>query len=77
MKCVIDMAADRGAFIDQSQSFNVFMRTPTPRKTLVDALLRLEEGPQDRHVLPALGAPRTRSSSPSTSLSAASEMYTL
>lgn len=28
MKTLIDMAADRGAFIDQSQSFNVFMAEP-------------------------------------------------
>jgi ribonucleotide reductase alpha subunit len=28
-KDLVDMAADRGAFIDQSQSFNVFMATPT------------------------------------------------
>ena len=26
---LIDMAADRGAFIDQSQSLNLFMETPT------------------------------------------------
>lgn len=26
------MAADRGAFIDQSQSFNAFMATPTKAK---------------------------------------------
>lgn len=30
-KCLIDMAADRGAFIDQSQSFNVFIEKPTNR----------------------------------------------
>lgn len=29
---LVDMAADRGAFIDQSQSFNVFMATPTRQK---------------------------------------------
>ena len=29
MKPLIDMAADRGAFIDQSQSFNVFMSNPS------------------------------------------------
>lgn len=29
MKTLIDMAADRGAFIDQSQSFNTFMEKPT------------------------------------------------
>lgn len=27
-KVLVDMAADRGAFIDQSQSFNVFMQSP-------------------------------------------------
>eukprot|EP01119_Soliformovum_irregulare_P025139 TRINITY_DN9225_c0_g1_i2.p1 TRINITY_DN9225_c0_g1~~TRINITY_DN9225_c0_g1_i2.p1 ORF type:complete len:835 (+),score=270.54 TRINITY_DN9225_c0_g1_i2:34-2538(+) len=34
MRTLIDMAADRGAFIDQSQSFNVFVSEPTlPRLT--------------------------------------------
>jgi ribonucleoside-diphosphate reductase alpha chain len=28
MRALIDMAADRGAFIDQSQSLNLFMATP-------------------------------------------------
>ena len=28
-KNMIDMAADRGAFIDQSQSLNIFMEAPT------------------------------------------------
>ena len=28
MRSLIDMAADRGAFIDQSQSFNVFVQDP-------------------------------------------------
>ena len=28
MRSLIDMAADRGAFIDQSQSLNLFMREP-------------------------------------------------
>ena len=28
MRALIDMAADRGAFIDQSQSFNVFVQDP-------------------------------------------------
>ena len=32
MRALIDMAADRGAFIDQSQSFNVFMTDPTYAK---------------------------------------------
>jgi ribonucleoside-diphosphate reductase alpha subunit len=31
-KCIIDMAADRGRFIDQSQSMNLFMESPTISK---------------------------------------------
>lgn len=29
MRSLIDMAAERGAFIDQSQSLNLFMESPT------------------------------------------------
>ena len=29
MKALVDMGADRGAFIDQSQSLNLFMESPT------------------------------------------------
>ncbi|MEK6627898.1 MAG: ribonucleoside-diphosphate reductase subunit alpha, partial [Bdellovibrionota bacterium] len=29
MKALVDMAADRGAYIDQSQSLNLFMEAPT------------------------------------------------
>ena len=32
MKSIIDMSADRGAFIDQSQSLNLFMENPTVAK---------------------------------------------
>jgi ribonucleoside-diphosphate reductase alpha chain len=28
MRAIIDMAADRGAFIDQSQSLNLFVQSP-------------------------------------------------
>ena len=31
-KVVIDMAADRGAFIDQSQSLNLFIAEPNVKK---------------------------------------------
>ena len=31
-KCIIDMAADRGRFIDQSQSMNLFVESPTMSK---------------------------------------------
>ena len=50
---LIDMAADRGAFIDQSQSLNLFMESPTIGKLSSHVHLRLEEGPQD-DLLPAL-----------------------
>jgi len=71
-KTIIDMAADRGAYIDQvcplqswsSLIFFIFFldlvtiaQHPHCRAHLcqahVDALLCLEEGPQDGHVLPA------------------------
>lgn len=32
MRDIIDMAADRGAFVDQSQSLNLFVETPTFKK---------------------------------------------
>ena len=32
MRTLIDMAADRGVFVDQSQSLNLFMDTPTHKK---------------------------------------------
>ena len=32
MRSIIDMAADRGAFIDQSQSLNLFVAAPTTAK---------------------------------------------
>ena len=53
MRSLIDMAADRGAFIDQSQSLNLFIESPNIGAALVDVLLRVEEGPQD-DLLPAL-----------------------
>jgi ribonucleotide reductase alpha subunit len=31
-KAIIEMAADRGPYIDQSQSLNIFMENPTPSK---------------------------------------------
>ncbi len=31
-RAIIDLAADRGAFIDQSQSLNLFMAAPTHAK---------------------------------------------
>ena len=53
MRSLIDMAADRGAFIDQSQSLNLFMEIADHRQAQLDVPPRLEGGPED-HVLPAL-----------------------
>ena len=53
MRSLIDMAAERGAFIDQSQSLNLFMESPTIGKLSLDVPPRLEVGPQD-HLLPAV-----------------------
>ena len=47
------MAADRGAFIDQSQSLNLFIESPTIGQLSSMYLLRLEAGPED-DLLPAL-----------------------
>ena len=44
MRSLIDMAADRGAFIDQSQSLNLFMETPTIGKLSSMYMLRVEAG---------------------------------
>ncbi len=55
MRALIDMAAERGAFIDQSASLNLFMESPNIGATVVDVHARVEAGHQD-HVLPALAA---------------------
>ena len=49
---LIDMAAERGAYIDQSQSLNLFMETPTIGKLSSMYLHAWKSRPQD-HLLPA------------------------
>ena len=51
MKSLIEMAADRGAFIDQSQSLNSSWSRPPPAS--LPMYVRLEGRSQD-HLLPAL-----------------------
>ena len=53
-KCIIDMAADRGRFIDQSQSMNLFMESPTMSKLSSMHMYAWKGGSQDWDVLPAL-----------------------
>ena len=43
-KSIIDMAADRGAFIDQSQSMNLFLETPTMSKVSSMHMYAWEKG---------------------------------
>ena len=45
------MAADRGAFICQSQSLNLFVEQPNFAQTDFHAFLRLEKRVENRHVL--------------------------
>ncbi len=47
MRSLIDMAAERGAFIDQSQSLNLFVQSPNIGKTVVDVHVCVEEGAED------------------------------
>ena len=51
MKEILNMAADRGAYICQSQSLNSVLAESKLRKAYFNALLRLEVGLEDRHVL--------------------------
>ena len=72
-KTIIDMAADRGAFIDQSQSLNIHIKDPSFGKitsmhfVLISRrpwliIVRLEEGSQDGYVLSSYhGCQRTYS----------------
>ena len=53
MRSLIDMAADRGAFIDQSQSLNLFVESPNIGQLSVMYFHAWKQGPQD-DVLPAL-----------------------
>ena len=53
MKSLIEMAADRGAFIDQSQSLNLFMESPTIGKLSSMYMYAWKAGAED-HVLPPI-----------------------
>ena len=55
LSALIDMAAERGAVIDQCQSLNLFMESPNIGQSVVDVHVRVEVGTED-HLLPALAA---------------------
>jgi ribonucleotide reductase alpha subunit len=46
MRTIIDLAADRAPFVDQTQSMNLFVAAPTVSK-LTEHSLRLGAGPED------------------------------
>ena len=54
-KALIDLAAARGPFIDQSQSLNLFMATPTIGKLSSMYAYAWKKRPED-HLLPALAS---------------------
>jgi len=60
MRSLIDMAADRGAFIDQSQSLNLFMETPTIGKLSSMYMYAWKKGIKTTYYLRSRPATRIR-----------------
>jgi ribonucleoside-diphosphate reductase alpha chain len=60
MRSLIDMAADRGAFIDQSQSLNLFMETPTIGKLSSMYMYAWQKGCKTTYYLRSRPATRIR-----------------
>ncbi|MBT7430268.1 MAG: ribonucleoside-diphosphate reductase subunit alpha, partial [Ilumatobacter sp.] len=70
MKSLIEMAADRGAFIDQSQSLNLFMESPTIGKLSSMYMYAWKAGLKTTYYLrsrPATRINKTTSTGPATS----------
>jgi ribonucleoside-diphosphate reductase alpha chain len=59
-KILLQHARTRAPYVCQSQSMNIFMEAPTRGK--VKAMLGVERGPQNRHILPSVVEPRLRRS---------------
>ena len=57
MKNIIDMAADRGKFIDQSQSLNLFIADPTMDKLTAMHFYAWKKGLKVRGFIAVNGAP--------------------
>ena len=60
MRSLIDMAAERGPFIDQSQSLNLFMETPSIGKLSSMYLYAWEQGLKTTYYLRSRPATRIR-----------------
>lgn len=70
MRSLIDMAADRGAFIDQSQSLNLFMETPTIGKLSSMYMYAWQKGVKTTYYLRSRPATRIRQSTTTQDVSA-------
>ncbi len=80
MKSLIDMAAGRGAFIDQSQSLNLFMDAPTIGKLSSMYMYAWKQGIKTTYYLrsrPATSIAKTTVKSPSANTSTPSEKSTV
>ena len=60
MKALIDMAAARGAYIDQSQSLNLFMESPSIGKVSSMYMYAWEQGVKTTYYLRSRPATRIR-----------------
>ena len=67
MKSLIEMAADRGAFIDQSQSLNLFMEAPTMEKLSSMYMYAWEKGLKTTYYLRSRPATRINKTTASAS----------
>lgn len=79
MKSLIEMAADRGAFIDQSQSLNLFIESPTIGKLSSMYMHAWKNGIKTTYYLrsrPATKINKTTVSTGATSSSTAKKTYT-
>lgn len=72
MKSLIDMGADRGAYIDQAQSLNLFMESPTIGKLSSMYMYAWKKGLKTTYYLRS--RPATRIAKTTTKMSASSSM---
>ena len=78
MRSLVDMAADRGAFIDQSQSLNLFMESPTIGKLSSMYLYAWKAGLKTTYYLRSRAATRinqTTSAAPTATPTAPTKVY--
>ena len=66
-RSLIDMAADRGAFIDQSQSLNLFMESPSIGKLSSMYMYAWKKGLKTTYYLRSRPATRTNKTTTTTS----------